>query len=138
VSLVVDSSIAIKWFVRETWHDEALQLLDEGEEIYAPDLIVAEVTNVAWKKVVRSEISERQALEIAAKISGGLPILCASKLLNQTALRISLALNHPVYDCLYVATAEALGSYLVTDDQRLCQAVADTIYAPLVEHISYF
>lgn len=137
MSFVVDSSIAAKWFLPETWHDEALQLLNREEAIYAPDLIVAEVANVAWKKALRGEVTERQALDIVAGISSGVPILCPSSLLSEVALGIGLAIKHPVYDCLYMACAEYFGGVVVTDDQRLCRAVTGTIYAPLVVHISH-
>jgi predicted nucleic acid-binding protein len=136
LSFVVDSSIAVKWFLPEAWHDEALQILNREDAIYAPDLIVAEVANVAWKKALRGEVIERQALDIVAGISSGVPILCPSSLLSEAALKMGLAINHPVYDCLYMACAEYFGSYVITDDQRLCRAVIGTIYAPLVVHIS--
>lgn len=136
MSLVVDSSIAIKWYVRETWHEEALEIADREVGLLAPDFIVAEVTNVAWKKALRGEITRQQAIDIAAKIGSGTPALCESSLLNQEALRIGLAIDHPIYDCLYIACAQLFDGFLVTDDQRLCQAVAGTAYAPLVAHIS--
>ena len=47
---VVDASVAIKWFVREALHEEALRLVDNPDAMQAPDLLVVEVTNIAWKK----------------------------------------------------------------------------------------
>jgi predicted nucleic acid-binding protein len=99
MSLVVDSSIAIKWYVQETWHEEALEIADREVDLLAPDFIVAEVTNVAWKKALRGEITQQQAIDIAARIGSGTPGLCESSLLNEEALRIGLAISHPVYDC---------------------------------------
>ncbi len=136
MSLVIDSSIAIKWFVRETWHEEALGLAERDEALLAPDLIVAEVTNTAWKKALRGEVTSAQAAEIATRIGTGLPTLCEAQLLNEEALRIALALEHPVYDCLYLACARLFDAVMVTDDQRLCRAVAGSPHAPLVLHIS--
>jgi len=119
VTLVVDASVAIKWFVREPLHEEALRLLDNSEELHAPDLIVAEVGNVAWKKARRGEIARNHALEIGAAIRQGSPLLYPVALFIDRALEIAFALDHPVYDCLYVACAEALGSSLVTADDKL-------------------
>ena len=49
MTLVVDASVAVKWFVEEDGRQQALQILDLDER-EAPDLIIAEVANVIWKK----------------------------------------------------------------------------------------
>ena len=38
MSFVVDASVAIKWFVQEELHEEALEILEYGETIYSPAL----------------------------------------------------------------------------------------------------
>ncbi len=106
MSLVVDASVAIKWFVEEDLSEEAEAILGYGEPLFAPDLLLAEIGNVLWKKVIRGEVAPDQAHEIAAKIEGGIPVLYSIRLLNARALQIALALGHPVYDCLYIACAE--------------------------------
>lgn len=40
------------------------------------------------------------------------------------AMRFALQLNHPVYDCFYLALAKRLGTYVVTADARFGQAVS--------------
>jgi predicted nucleic acid-binding protein len=40
------------------------------------------------------------------------------------ALRIAISLQHPVYDCFYLALAQAEDCPLVTADQRFLRAVA--------------
>jgi predicted nucleic acid-binding protein len=48
--VVVDSSVAIKWFIPESLSSQARRLLDgyeaESLELLAPDLIYAEVGNI--------------------------------------------------------------------------------------------
>lgn len=136
MSLVVDASVAIKWFVREGLHEEASALLEHQAPLYAPDLIVSEVTNVAWKKVTRGDIEPDQARDIARAIRGGVPALYPSAELNARALEIALALDHPVYDCLYVACAQITETVLVTADMRLCGAAAAGPYAGFIRHLS--
>lgn len=46
--LVVDSSVAIKWFVSEDDSEDALKLRDR-HQLVAPDLLVAECVNAFWK-----------------------------------------------------------------------------------------
>ena len=50
MTLVVDASVACKWFVYEEGSDEARKLVETGEALIAPDLVVAEACNAAWKK----------------------------------------------------------------------------------------
>jgi predicted nucleic acid-binding protein len=71
VTLVVDASVACKWLLAETGADHAEALLTGGSLLVAPDLIVAEVCNVACLKLRRREIAADQA----AAIVDGLPDL---------------------------------------------------------------
>lgn len=135
MSLIVDASVALKWFVQENLHEEALRLLDHVELLQAPDLIVAEVTNIAWKKRIRGEIASSQAEAIATAIRHYIPVLQSSAELNERALEIALAFNHPVYDCLYIACAEKTDAILITADERLCKATQGTDFEELVRHL---
>jgi predicted nucleic acid-binding protein len=49
--LVVDASLAIKWFIDEPDSAEALAVL--RHPISAPDLLAPECANILWKKVGR-------------------------------------------------------------------------------------
>lgn len=135
---IVDASVAIKWFVREDLHERALSLLDHVDRLQAPDLIAAEVANVAWKKCLRGEIGNDQARLIAAAMRHYVPVLQPSAELVEPALDAALALRHPLYDCLYLACAEAAGGILVTADEELCETVRDGDFAPLVRHLGDF
>jgi predicted nucleic acid-binding protein len=122
VKLVVDASVAIKWYTPEPLHANAKALLDVADEIVAPELIVSEVTNAAWAKAQRGEISERVARLIAAWIGSGVPALVPAIELNEPALAIAMSLRHPVCDCMYLACAEREAAPLVTADRRLLSA----------------
>lgn len=133
--LVVDASVVIKWFVREDLHAEATGLLAGGDDLYAPDLVLSEVANIAWKKAVRGEIGGQQAAQIVAACLDGLPAILPAAGFIERALQMALALEHPVYDCLYLACAEATGGVLVTVDAAFCRQVRQTTLAPLVRQL---
>lgn len=135
MNVIVDASVALKWFVRENLHEEAMRLLDHIEPLQAPDLIVAEVTNIARKKCIRRESTRSQAEAIATAIRQYIPVLHSPTELNERALEIALALNHPVYDCLYIACAEKTDAILITADERLCKATEGTDFRELVRHL---
>ncbi len=63
ITVVVDSSVVIKWFLPEDDSTIAQTIeaqLEKGEVILlAPELLLAEVANILWKK--RSQLSEEEA-----------------------------------------------------------------------------
>lgn len=67
-TVVVDSSIVIKWFVLEPYSTEAAHLLDRyqtGElNLLAPDLLYAEMGNIVWKKPRLQGLSTTDAQQI--------------------------------------------------------------------------
>lgn len=121
--LVIDASVAAKWFLAETGHVQALALLKEGTRLEAPDLIVAEVANIAWKKHRLGEMRRAQAEAAVAALPHYFGQLWPSRDLAERALGFALALDHPAYDGFYLACAEAAGGTLVTADARLIKAV---------------
>jgi predicted nucleic acid-binding protein len=48
MTLIVDASVALQWYLREPGADAARQILAGDEVLVAPDLVVAEVCNVSW------------------------------------------------------------------------------------------
>jgi predicted nucleic acid-binding protein len=103
-TLVIDASIAIKWVVEEDGTDLALALRQQAR-LMAPDLIVAECANILWKKVQRKELSRDEAL-IAARLLQSAEIeLVPTRALMESATRLEIELDHPAYDCLYLALA---------------------------------
>ena len=126
MKLVVDASVAIKWMIEELDSELADQLLDEGHDFLAPELIVAEVISVAWKKRRTGSIGDAQYGDIVLRIADG-PIACRPmRPLAGAAAALARALDHPVYDCFYLALAEAEDAPLVTADRRLVAALAAT------------
>jgi predicted nucleic acid-binding protein len=71
MALIVDASVAIKWFIDEPGSDAARRLWRNESDLLAPDLIIPEVCNAAWRKVRLGESHPAQANEIAARVSHG-------------------------------------------------------------------
>jgi predicted nucleic acid-binding protein len=113
---VVDARVAIKWVIAETGTPEALTLRRETRLI-APDLLVAECANILWKKVRRNELSMNEA-PLAARLLRQAHIeLLPSRALMSVTLSIAIELDHPTYDCLYIALAIANDCRFVTADE---------------------
>ena len=97
--LVIDASVAVKWVIEEEGTKEALAL--RGLALTAPDLLIAECADILWKKVRRSELSEREAAFAAGLLARADIDLVAMRPYLETAVRIAFALDHLAYDCLH-------------------------------------
>jgi predicted nucleic acid-binding protein len=119
VVVIVDASVAVKWFVHEPLHDEARALLLGSEPILAPDILAVEVANALWVKARRGDLDQATAQRAIAAITGsGVPELRPSSTLVARATQLAHLLDHPVYDCIYLALAASLDDRVVTADRR--------------------
>jgi predicted nucleic acid-binding protein len=115
---VIDASIAIKWVVEEDGTAEALTLRQKAALI-APDLLVPECANVLWKKVQRRELLVEEALLAARLLQSAEIELLPMRSLFEIATRISVEIDHPAYDCIYLALAGENNCQFVTADERM-------------------
>jgi predicted nucleic acid-binding protein len=118
-SLIVDASVAVKWFVEEPLRAEARELIVGTDMLLAPELVIAEVGNALWKRCRREQLTEMDALEIVDEIEGTFAGLTPVSVLARRAMQHSVRLDHPIYDCFYIALAEIEAAPIVTVDRRL-------------------
>jgi predicted nucleic acid-binding protein len=116
ITLVIDASIAVKWVVEEDGTPQALALRQRAKLI-APELLVAEGANILWKKVRRRELSKDEAVLASRLLQAAEIELQPTRSLLEPATRIAIELDHPAYDCLYIALAVANGCQFVTADE---------------------
>lgn len=135
---VVDASVAVKWFVEEPLHDRAFDLITPGLSRVAPDLIFAEVGNALWRKTRQGEVSPDQGRLAIAGLEGFFDRIVRSEEIAADALEISVALDHPIYDCFYLACAKHTGGRLVTDDTRLIKKAQEADMREAVIALSEF
>lgn len=116
-TLVIDASIAIKWVVEEDGTPEALALHQKARLI-APELLVGECANILWKKVQRRELLKDEALLAARLLQAAELELLPMRSLFEAATRMSIEIDHPAYDCVYLALAAERKCRFVTADER--------------------
>jgi predicted nucleic acid-binding protein len=125
IRLVVDASVAAKWFVPEIHQAAALRLMDDRYELLSPDLITAEFGNILWKKARRHEITDHEASEaVRLFLQVSLKIIDARSIIGY-ALELAMTTGCSVYDCLYLASALLENCRLVTADRKLYNALKE-------------
>lgn len=125
---VVDASIAIKWYLPEDHAVEADRLLDPQNILQAPDLLLSEVGNILWKRVLRGECPVDKADTILRELQGNfLQIWRAGVLLND-ALTIACHTKRTFYDSLYVALAVMNDCRMVTADKKLYNSLKNATF----------
>jgi predicted nucleic acid-binding protein len=129
--IVVDSSVAVQWVVPEA--DSAISdtvLL--RDDLAAPDLLLLEVANVFRKKLADGLIQRDQATRGLTFISGQVDLVPGSPSLVAEALDLAIAIQHPVYDCLYLVLARRNDAKLATHDDHLRRRAVRAGLGPLI------
>ena len=128
--MLVDASVALKWFVPEADSETAVALLTDNQ-LSAPDLILVEVGNALWKALRRGALDGVTFGEDVERLHEAFAFLHPLPELTIRAAGIARELGHPVYDCVYLACAERRREELVTADLRLLQKVQGSKYEAL-------
>lgn len=131
-TVVIDASLAAMWAVPEPYSGQAIaraeQWAQTGTRLLAPCLLLAEVTNALYKRIVRGELdlpTAQTALEIILAFSIEIR---EEPGLQARAMALAHQLRRPTtYDCHYLALAEQYQCELWTGDQRFYNAVRHMI-----------
>lgn len=120
--IVVDASVALKWVIREPDSAAAERVL-ERFRLAAPELLAVECANALWLQVRRRLMSPAEARAALADLLAVDVDYEPDHGLAASALSLAGDLDHPAYDCLYLALALERGALLVTADRRFASAV---------------
>lgn len=122
--IVVDASVAVKWFLLEPGSDAALDVLSRVDDpLHGPDLLLVEVTSAIVRQtnqriITREDASHATRRWMSAWGSGQVHAHQLSIPLISAATRIAIDLGHPLKDCIYLALALDLGCALLTADAK--------------------
>jgi predicted nucleic acid-binding protein len=122
--VVLDSSVAVKWYFEEPGSEAAAKILASGLILHAPELLLLEFDSVVSSEVRKRRISIARMREIRRELRAtGLHLFALSDLLDG-AVEASLATGKALYDCVYLALAEALVAMLVTAVRRFAAGLS--------------
>jgi predicted nucleic acid-binding protein len=121
-SIVCDASIVVKLLIREENTEQAISLAS-SHRLSAPELLVAEVGNALWARVHDGSFGVDTAQELIQKFYDLSLNLQPLRPLLGRAIAFAHVLDHPIYDCFYLALAEKLSVPIITVDRRFISAV---------------
>ncbi|MGA7202497.1 MAG: type II toxin-antitoxin system VapC family toxin [Candidatus Cybelea sp.] len=106
--MIVDASVIVA-----SVGNPALAGAIGGKDLAAPDLVITETLNAFWKlrRAGRVVPDRAQILRLLDNVR-----IVRSRPHAARADELAEALDHPVYDCLYLALAEAEADVLITAD----------------------
>ena len=116
---VLDASAAIRVRtgdpVASQWRDQ----LKKAPLVLAPELMLSEVANTLWKLQRGGNLNGLDPQTLLADARDLVDQIEPDRHLQVEALALACHLDHPVYDCLYLALARREAAQLLTADQRL-------------------
>ena len=125
--LVIDASVAVKWFVAEPYSNEARRVLDNYQSgkasFRAPDILPAELANTIWKKQLFQGLKEADAKDILAAFGRLQVALVPAMALLDDAYKLAITHRRSIYDALYLALSLREKCPLVTADEKFVNAL---------------
>jgi predicted nucleic acid-binding protein len=120
MTLVVDASVAAKWVLEEEGSDRAVALRDVADDLIAPALIVAAISNALRNRAMRNAVSARDGVRALRGAISLFARLIPPTELTSRSTELAMGLRHPIYDRCYFAQSEDCA--LITADGRLIGA----------------
>ena len=133
---VVDTYAWIEIFIGSECGEKAKEIIQKSEEVYTPDVVIAEVA----RKYLKEGVKEQTILERLATIEETSEITSIDKDIALESARCYLELaeraksrklkNLSLFDAIVLATARILGAKLLTGDEHF-KGIDETIWIGL-------
>lgn len=116
MTLVVDASVIVRNILEEPDRERAERVMTR-DDLHAPAQAWLETANALRRRATERRIAAVEPRAYLAALPH-LVSLHADAPLNEAAFELAVALDHEIYDCLYLALALELDCRLVTADDR--------------------
>ena len=136
MTIVVDTSVIVKWLVVEDGHAEALLLLDKSVRLACPDLALPEVANVLRRKVRANATTQSQAAESLGRLPKYFDLIVPSSELLGAGFALAEKVDHSVYDCMFLALARReVDAVAVTADKVFLRKCVAAGFGDSIRHL---
>ena len=126
LACVLDASAAVRLILADPAAAELAERVGGAALVLAPELMLSELANTLWKLRRADRLNDLDPQELLAEARELVDRLEPDRHLQAEALALACHLNHPVYDCLYLALARREAASLISSDRRL-NALAERV-----------
>jgi len=123
---VLDASAAVRLTVGDAAASGLAESIRAAALVLAPELMLTEVANTLWKLQRADHLAGLHPQQLLLDARELVDRVEPDRHLQAEALALACHLNHPVYDCLYLALARREAATLVSADRRL-NALAERV-----------
>ena len=132
--MVIDASAALKLIFDEPGSKQAIELA-RTTELIAPTLLFSEFANALWRRILKGELATNRGGEPPLSLLAKVVQTVDEKPHLSRALDLAVTLGHPIYDCVYLAVAEAFETELLTADGKFVRRLQGTSHAGRVREL---
>jgi predicted nucleic acid-binding protein len=126
LACVLDASAAVRLILADPAAADLAERVGGAALVLAPELMLTELANTLWKLQRADRLNDLDPQELLAEARELVDRLEPDRHLQAEALALACHLNHPVYDCLYLALARREAASLISSDRRL-NALAERV-----------
>lgn len=126
LACVLDASAAVRLILADPAAADLAERVGGAALVLAPELMLTELANTLWKHRRAERLNDLDPQELLAEARELVDRLEPDRHLQAEALALACHLNHPVYDCLYLALARREAASLISSDRRL-NALAERV-----------
>jgi predicted nucleic acid-binding protein len=126
LACVLDASAAVRLILAYPAAADLAERVGGAALVLAPELMLTELANTLWKLRRADRLNDLDPQELLAEARELVDRLEPDRHLQAEALALACHLNHPVYDCLYLALARREAASLISSDRRL-NALAERV-----------
>ena len=126
LACVLDASAAVRLILADPAAADLAERVGGAALVLAPELMLSELANTLWKLQRADRLNDLDPQELLAEARELVDRLEPDRHLQAEALALACHLNHPVYDCLYLALARREAASLISSDRRL-NALAERV-----------
>lgn len=119
--IVLDVSASIEILFQREKADKFKGVYNQGSWIIAPDLFIAEITNVLWKYYKAGLITHKDCIQYVQDGIDMIDDFLDAKELWKEALAEGIKNNHSIYDMYYAVLARRNDATLITNDEALAK-----------------
>jgi len=117
--LVLDASVVVRIIEGSPQTAAFQQAVLDAELVLAPELMLTEVSNALWRLQRAGQLQLEGLQQCLSRGAALVDHIEPDRHLQAEALALACHLDHPVYDCLYLALARREAAVLLTADQKL-------------------